>query len=258
MNTTPNTQPLSQEVWQRPFVKAHQDWCDDFVVELRLIDVPGSVIGDHLGEVETHCAATGETPDEAFGEPAAYATQIAQATDTQPVSGVGRITVLSAAQVAALLVGTAAATTWARGEDLTYNLVQVGLLGLFVLVLLLLPKLMGPLMHHPWTVGIPLVCGTPLLALGSAFSAQLELPVALVLPAAPMAIGLFVVVLVLAWGEYRELSRDLDTDLVTSPLVPEPGTSETAAIHQHWITVLPAFLMPMTYLVLATFGWLFA
>ena len=228
MNTTPNTQPVSHEVWQRPFVKAHHDWCDDFVVELRLIDVPGPVIGDHLGEVETHCSATGETPEEAFGEPAAYATQIAQATDTQPVSGVGRITVLSATQVAALLVGTAAATTWARGEELTYNLVQVGLLGLFVLVLLCLPKLFRPLMHRPWAVGIPLVCGTPLLALGSAFSARLE------------------------------LGRDLDADLVTSPLSPEPGTSETAGIHQHWVTILPAFLMPMTYLVLATFGWLFA
>lgn len=258
MNTTPNVGPLTHEVWQRPFVKAHQEWCDEFVVELRLLDVPGPVIGDHLGEVETHCRATGDTPDEAFGEPVAYATQIAQATDKQPVSGVGKITILSAAQVAALLVGTAAVPSWTRGEDLTYNVVQVGLLGLFVLVLLCLPKLIRPLVRHPWAVGLPLVGGLPLLALGAAFSAGLELPVALVLPAAPMAIGLFVAVLVLAWAEYRELVRDLDADLVTSPLSPEPGTPETSRSPQPWTTLLPAFLMPLTYLILATLGWLFA
>lgn len=62
MNPTSRTRPTSHEVWQRPFVQAHRTWCDDLVVELRLLDVPGPVIGDRLAEVETHCGATGETP----------------------------------------------------------------------------------------------------------------------------------------------------------------------------------------------------
>src|SRR5690606_1661950 len=113
-----------QEVWDRPFVKEHQEWCDDFVVELRLRDVPGTVIGDHLAEVETHCGESGETPREAFGEPVEYARHLAEESDPEPVTGVWTVVLLSVGQLLGLLVGTSAAWSWARGEELSYNLAQ--------------------------------------------------------------------------------------------------------------------------------------
>lgn len=258
MNTTPHAPAVSHEVWQRPFVQAHRKWCDDFVVELRLLDVPGPVIGDRLAEVETHCAATGETPAEAFGDPAAYAARIARDSTTEPASGVWTIAVLSAAQVVAMLVGTTAVTAWARGEEVSYNVVQLGLLGLFVLALLCLPALVRPLVRHPWAVGAPLACGIPLLALGAALSGRSGLPVVLLLPAAPVAVGLFVVVLLLAWCERRELARELDDDLVTSPLAPQPGATATGGSRRRWTTLLPACMIPLAYLALSAFGWAFA
>lgn len=258
MNTTPRIQAPSREVWQRPFVKAHQKWCDDFVVELRLLDVPGPVIGDRLGEVETHCVATGDTPADAFGDPVSYAAQIAQESATEPVSGVWKITVLSAVQVLAMMVGTTAVTDWAQGEDLSYNIAQVGFLALFVLALLCLPKIISPLVRHPWAVGVPLAFGLPLLGVGAAFSGQFDLPVVLDLPAALMAMGLFAVVVILAWLEYRELAGDLDDNLVTSPLSPAPGVPATSGNRRRWIAILPACLIPLAYLVLAAFGWIFA
>ncbi|WP_433386680.1 hypothetical protein [Micromonospora sp. KLBMP9576] len=40
MNSTPRTPAGSREVWQRPSAQADRKWCDDFVIELRLRDVP--------------------------------------------------------------------------------------------------------------------------------------------------------------------------------------------------------------------------
>ncbi|MUN62839.1 hypothetical protein GMA12_06745 [Kocuria sediminis] len=258
MNAVPHPHAPAHEVWQRPFVRTHRSWCDDFVVELRLRAVPGPVIGDRLGEVETHCAATGDTPAEAFGDPAAYAARIAEEGGTAPVSGTWTVTILSAAQVVALLVGTAAVTAWARGETLAYNVAQVGFLGLFVLVLLCLPRLVRPLVRRPWAAGVPLAGGIPLLALAAALSDRWDLPVALVLPSAPVAVCLFVAVLGLAWWEFRELARGLGDDLVTSPLSPEAESPAGEGTRRRWTALLPAGMIPVAYPVLAAFGWMLA
>lgn len=258
VNPTPSARTPSHEVWQRPFVRAHRKWCDDFVVESRLRHLPGPAIGDRLGEVESHCTATGETPAEAFGDPVAYAAGIARESAPEPASGIWTITVLSTAQVVALLVGTTAVSRWAGGEELSYNLVQAGLLGLFVLVLLCLPALLPALVRRPWAAGLPLAGGVPLLALGAALSTRFGLPAVLLLPAAPTAVGLFAVVLVLAWWEHRVLVRDLGTDLVTSPLSPVSGTPGTARRRRRWTALLPAGMLPLAYLVLSAVGWLLA
>lgn len=53
-----------------------RDWNDRFVLRLRGIGVPGPQIADALKTVETHCADTGESPQEAFGDPAEYAESL--------------------------------------------------------------------------------------------------------------------------------------------------------------------------------------
>ena len=78
------------------------------------------------------------------------------------------------------------------------------------------------------------------------------------LSAPAVAAGLFVAVLVLAWVEYRELAGDDKRDLVPSPLDPAPGLPETTSRHQRWTALLPACLIPATYLALATLDWLIA
>src|SRR5690625_6856245 len=81
MHTPSDGGPVaSQDAWRRPFVKQHQQWCDDFVLELRMRDVPGAVIGDHLAEVEAHCVEGGESPAEAFGPATDYARRDRKST----------------------------------------------------------------------------------------------------------------------------------------------------------------------------------
>ncbi|WNB86262.1 hypothetical protein [Cellulomonas sp. ATA003] len=51
-------------------------WAEDFILELRMLDVPGRAIGDALVEVGSHCAESGETAQDAFGDPVAYARSL--------------------------------------------------------------------------------------------------------------------------------------------------------------------------------------
>lgn len=61
-------------------MKADDAWREAFVLELRLREVPGSVIGEALAEVDAHCADSGQTPLEAFGDPVRYAASRAGGT----------------------------------------------------------------------------------------------------------------------------------------------------------------------------------
>jgi len=53
-------------------------WRGDFVIALRLRNISGSQIGDALAQVDAHCTDSGEAPEEAFGDPVAYATNVAE------------------------------------------------------------------------------------------------------------------------------------------------------------------------------------
>lgn len=59
-------------------------WVEAFLLELRLRGVDGRRIGAALAEVEAHCAESGESAQESFGDPTAYAVELA------PVDGVVR------------------------------------------------------------------------------------------------------------------------------------------------------------------------
>lgn len=52
-------------------------WRDAFIIELRLIGVPADRIGDALVTVESHVHESGESAEEAFGDPTAYAREMA-------------------------------------------------------------------------------------------------------------------------------------------------------------------------------------
>lgn len=255
MDTTPDT-AAAREVWHRPFVKAHQEWSDDFVLELRLLDVPGPVIGERLAEVEAHCTDTCESPAEAFGDPTDYARRLDEQRSPELVSGVWRVTANSAVQVLALLVGTGAAFAWARDEQLSYNLVQVGAMVLLVALVLTLPVLLRPILARPWTVGLPVLVLAMGGGVGAAAAGQLDLRAVLTLPPAAVTVALFVVVVVLAVIEYVELSRDGEADLVTSPLAPAPQVPPGRNRQRRLSALLPSALIPVGYVFLSAVPWI--
>jgi hypothetical protein len=64
---------------QQALLAPHKKWRDHLVFQLRMEDVPGDRIGDILLEVDSHVAETGESPEDAFGDPRAYARTRASA-----------------------------------------------------------------------------------------------------------------------------------------------------------------------------------
>ena len=255
MSESPRVQAASQEVWERPFVQAHQEWCSAFVLELRLRDVPGSVIGERLGEVEGHCTDTGEPPATAFGDPTGYAREIDVENSPDRVSGVWTIAALGAGQVLAMLVGTAAVRNWVSGEPLTYNLVQLGCIAVVAAALLSLPRLLRPLLAHPRVVGTALFAVVTAAGVGAAAASGTASTIVLPVSPAVVAVGLFLLVLALSWLEYRELAGDAADDLVTSPLTAGPRT-DTAARSPRWSALLPVLVIPVYYVAMGIVSWL--
>jgi len=69
-------------------------WRDNFVTTLRLRNISGSRIGDALAQVDEHCTDSGDTPEEAFGDPVAYGAHVAELA--QPVDLAWSLTPLRA------------------------------------------------------------------------------------------------------------------------------------------------------------------
>ena len=61
-----------------------QRWLDDLLLRLRLLQVPGTRIGEVLAEVQAHVAETGEHAQDAFGTPKEYAGHVAEAVGVTP------------------------------------------------------------------------------------------------------------------------------------------------------------------------------
>lgn len=104
-------------------------WAEAFLLELRLRRVDGRRIGAALAEVEAHCAESGETAREAFGDPSAYAVELAPAMPDEPW-GWRRELAASALGLGGMLTTLAAVGAWQAGTriELTTGTVAVLLL----------------------------------------------------------------------------------------------------------------------------------
>jgi hypothetical protein len=73
-------------------------WADSLLLELRLLGVPGDRIGAAVSEVESHCTESGQSAQEAFGDPVEYAQSL------QPPKATGNSTQAIARSLATILV----------------------------------------------------------------------------------------------------------------------------------------------------------
>lgn len=113
------------------------DWAEAFLLELRLRGVDGRRIGAALAEVEAHCAESGQSAREAFGDPTTYAVELAPAAPGITVSW-GRELVSSFLGFGGMVTTLAAVGAWQRGTEveLTTGALGVGLLVLIGTVLI--------------------------------------------------------------------------------------------------------------------------
>jgi hypothetical protein len=133
MNTTSKKGLLSDPGAIAPSVD--KAWRDDFIVELRLLSVPGTSIGDALMTVEAHVAESGESAQDAFGDARAYAREIAPSAGAGRIRGITGWTVVgTVAGLVGMLAAVRALTGWLEGGPIVLT-VGDGVVLLLLLVL---------------------------------------------------------------------------------------------------------------------------
>lgn len=218
-------------------------WRDAFIVELRLRSVPGQTIGDALMTVETHVAESGESAETAFGDPRAYAREIA----TDSTGGgwsVGAMTVISSLLgLVGMLLTVRALTSWLEGEPVGVTTGELA--GLVVLILLastlFFTATLRLLVEHRWlALPVPAVLVGGLVGLYIAFGEPLfELPV---LTLGATGVVLLVVSSILSWFD-----QPAGLDQVTAP-----GQTATVSTLSR---VSAAAIFPLMTAGLLVFTW---
>lgn len=188
-------------------------WRDDLIVALRARDATGAQIGDVLAQVESHCAESGDTAVEAFGDAREYAQSLPVPPDAAPWAGMSRPQLLRlGASLAGMLVTITAASGWASGKSPSVTLglaVSVPLvLGLAVAIV----RMIDATRRSTWRIGATLTAG-----FAAVVAAQIALDQTLVtVPAAPMlAAGLVLLTAPPCWETLW--GGRVDPDMIVGP-----------------------------------------
>ncbi|HHU10606.1 MAG TPA: hypothetical protein GXZ60_11415 [Intrasporangiaceae bacterium] len=97
-----------------------KDWRDRFIIEARLQGVDGSAIGDALVTADTHVQESGESAQEAFGDPKQYARDTAAASTGSPGTGMPWSAILGALiGLIGMFGAVSAAGAWQEGQRLS-------------------------------------------------------------------------------------------------------------------------------------------
>jgi len=127
-------------------------WIDETVVELRLRDVRGEAIGDAVAQVESHCADSGERPQQAFGDPREYARRLEFSPDDL-VDGSPREWIRAFTPVITGLVGFSVfldvVTAVLRHEPVVVSRGDVVAAAAFVVLLVALTRFLRAMLESP-------------------------------------------------------------------------------------------------------------
>lgn len=132
-----------------PHVDKH--WRDDFVVAMRLQDASGQQIGDALATVDAHCAESGETAEEAFGDATAYAASLAPEHAGTSALGASFAVGIFMGLLGMLVVPRAVAD-WLTGTDFAVTIGDV--VALAVILALASAVMALPRLVLPWLVKV--------------------------------------------------------------------------------------------------------
>lgn len=235
-NATPNhLEPDARTNSPSDRGRSTPEWADEFLLELRMRDVPGPRIGDLLAEVESHCADSGDDPTTAFGDPRTYAATVAGAEaeggprwrGAAPAIGRGLAILLGAILV--LTAGAAIRT----GEDLVITIGTVAFSVAMTAVMVVVIGVLDVVVRRPVVSAIAVVTA---LGLGSMMTLWWSGP-ALILPSW-FAFAAGAVLLVAGWWR---IGRQVD------PVI-DPVTGQAPFPTPRWLPWL-LWVLPLTVLL---------
>lgn len=216
-------------------------WVDEFVLEQRILGVPGHRIGDELATVQSHVVDSGESAQEGFGDAKTYARAVARPA---PVTMGPRVIVSAVLALVGIILVPRGFGSWLQGEPVAFSVgdAVIGVLLLLACAALFRwhTSLFRAVTEHPWRTGLVVPLGIVALFVGillAGRSVLTEVPVALVVGVglATLAIGA-----VLAWGDTE--------DPVTGPMA-QPATYRSGRITAVVGPLFTALNCAMTYLL---------
>ncbi len=163
-------------------------WANDLLLELRLRGVDGRQIGAALAEVEAHCAESGESALDSFGDPTTYAVELALQGPAAAMD-MGRELFSTAAGLGGMMATLAAVGAWQGGTQVQITTGFVGLLLLMMvgtaLIVRLADRLLRAVVRHWWVavVGstVPIAVFVAVLMIGRQTLLTVPAPLVLVL-----------------------------------------------------------------------------
>jgi hypothetical protein len=211
-------------------------WRDNFVITLRLRNISGSQIGDALAQVDAHCTDSGEEPEEAFGDPAAYATHVAEqvrpvdlALSMSPIRA-GLLGLAMLLAVPTLLSGVSGLAHGGPAELSVGSLVGAGV-GAAAIALLVR---FASVLKDPRQRGRRFIAMW--LLLGAMMSPSIIWTSTAVELSAWLSVGIAVVLLAATWVSLRATRADVVVDPLTGDSLPTP----------RWLAPGVHWLLPVT------------
>ncbi|MFZ2164108.1 MAG: hypothetical protein WAV45_01470 [Propionibacteriaceae bacterium] len=188
-------------------------WETEFTLRLRAANVSGTNIGDALEQVRAHCAESGETPLEAFGDPGDYADSLPFQRPTQTYPRARMVS--DACGFFGMLLTTAAAFPIRLGQPFEVRLtplIGAVLVGAAIAALTVVgPRLWAAVVARPWLLAIPFVV---VVGTSVGFAALPGPVLGTVSPWLVLGVG----VTLLLVGLWLALRTPLDVDPLMSPV----------------------------------------
>jgi hypothetical protein len=129
-------------------------WSEAFLIEMRLQGVAGSQIGAALAEVEAHCAESGETAQDAFGDPASYAKALGLPEAPAQRTSLREELPSLAVGLGGMLMTLAAVGAWRSGTGVRITAGSLAVMAILGVGVLLIVRYVVPLMRaitsHRW------------------------------------------------------------------------------------------------------------
>lgn len=209
------------------------EWTEAFIVEARLRDLTGAQIGDALAEVNAHVVDSGQSARDAFGDPRAYAAELATSAAPVVEGHMARTLVPVGLQVVGMVLGLSAAAHLGSGEPFELGW---GLLSSLLFILLVIAAMglwsasfLRIMTEKVWVLGVFVLVGTAAI-IGAAF-----LPG--VVATFPVGWAIGVAVLFLAVGTFLHVGPWKDA-VAADEIVGPDGTKARSARGAAWVSVL--------------------
>ncbi|WP_026552117.1 hypothetical protein [Arthrobacter sp. H20] len=131
-------------------IKQDQQWLTDFVLELSHQGVDGRSIGDAKASVESHLADSGESAEEAFGDPVAYAHALELPTAPEP--GFPRILIPALLGILGLVIYFPSISAATQREPVSFSGVEFAMFLVLGLTMLLVAKNIFTVVKKWWVL----------------------------------------------------------------------------------------------------------